>query len=390
MKTEEAMKTEVPIKTDDSFLKMQVNKELREIHSLRRQNRINEHQVKVGKLKEKFTYRELSSITKIPLKTLHDWCSEPKEKKHKASVRAQMKKDEFVNFLMQDMITYSHPCKRYTGKKFLIHTLDEVYKRYLQQLEFHKNGVISHISMRAYRPKHIMLAGSTPVDQCLCDNCENCDLIMRALVAVGLKGIPSNRYSCLEHSFCDIRQRQFGTSYSFAQKDCITQNCNNCGTFKLCTLIEDTASNSELLRLNQTFTWHQWKKPEGKSAPQKTEVRGTLRSAVNYFLEMTEDLAGHLFRANWNKNVFQYIKGHLQRGYILQVMDFAMNFNNRCQDEVQSAYWTGTQTTIHGTMNFFKCLNQGCNEIITLALVHISVDMKHNSFLACAVMNMTF
>ena len=105
---------------------------------------------------------------------------------------------------------------------------------------------------------------------------------------------------------------------------------------------------------------------------------------------MIQDLSGHLFRANWNKNVFEYIKGNLEQGYLLQVLDFAMNFNNRYQDEVQSAYWTGTKTTIHGTVNFFKCQNTGCKEIVTLALVHISADMKHDGFLARAVMNMCF
>ena len=126
---------------------------------------------------------------------------------------------------------------------------------------------------------------------------------------------------------------------------------------------------------------------EGRSVPQKTEVRGTLRAAVNGFLEVIEDLSGHLFRANWNKNVFQYIKGHLEEGFLLQVMDFAMNFNNRYQDEVQSAYWSGMQTTIHGTFNFFRCKNTGCKEIVTMALVHISADMKHDSFLAQSIMN---
>ena len=67
-----------------------------------------------------------------------------------------------------------------------------------------------------------------------------------------------------------------------------------------------------------------------------------------------------------------------------------MNFNNRYQDEVQSAYWTGTQTTIHGTVNFFKCNQTNCDQIITLALVHISADMKHDSFLAHVIMNMCF
>ena len=142
--------------------------------------------------------------------------------------------------------------------------------------------------------------------------------------------------------------------------------------------------------MNKTFTWHQWKIVEGKSAPQKTQVRGTLHSAVNEFLDIVHDLSAHLFRANWNKNVFQYIKANLEKGSVLQVLDFAMNFSNRYHDEVQSAYWTGTQTTIHGTVNFFKCDKSGCKEIVTLALVHISADMKHDSFLARTIMNMTF
>ena len=45
---------------------------------------------------------------------------------------------------------------------------------------------------------------------------------------------------------------------------------------------------------------------------------------------------------------------------------------------------------IHATMNFFKCQRTGCNEIVTLALVHISNDMKHDSFLSRAAMNVFF
>ena len=115
-----------------------------------------------------------------------------------------------------------------------------------------------------------------------------------------------------------------------------------------------------------------------------------MKVAVNEFLEIIETLSQHLFHANWHRNVFQYMKQDLLRGYILQVLDFAMNFNNRYQDEVQSAYWNGTQTTIHATINFYKCLTEGCNEITTLALVHILADLHHDSFLSHAAINMSF
>ena len=71
-------------------------------------------------------------------------------------------------------------------------------------------------------------------------------------------------------------------------------------------------------------------------------------------------------------------------------MDFAMNFNKWCQDEVQAAYWCGTQMTIHATINFFKCQRTAYNEIVTLALVHISDDLKHDSFLSHAAQTLTF
>ena len=203
---------------------------------------------------------------------------------------------------------------------------------------------------------------------------------------MGIKSLPPNRYACVEESVCDLREGQFGTTHLFPRRNCITRKCGDCGIFKLQSILEEC--NSEILKTNKSFTWHQWKIVEGKSVPQKTEVCGSLCSGINCFLDMVEGISTHLFRANWHRHVFQYIRGHLQKGFVLQVLDFAMNFNNRYQDEVQSAYWTSTQMTIHATVNFFRCSH--CPEVVTLALVHISADMKHDSFLSHAIMNMSF
>ena len=123
----------------DSVISQDANKLLREIRTLKHQNRIIEQQERVLKLKKYGSYRDLKKITGVPLKTLHDWCSEPKERKHKATVKSQLKREEFIHFLLQDTISFSHPCKRYAGKKFLMHTWEEVYKRYLQKPQFHKH-----------------------------------------------------------------------------------------------------------------------------------------------------------------------------------------------------------------------------------------------------------
>ena len=367
-----------------------VNRKLREIRTLKRQNRIREQQSMVNTLKVvRGSYRKIAQLSGIALKTVHEWCAKPKCREHKGTTRKKLKQEEFTNFLMQDTVTFAHPCKKYAGKRFLMGTWDETYKKYLQQPGFHKHGIVSKTRMRILKPKSILLFGATPLNQCLCDYCENCDLMIKGLHAAGIKGVPGNRYIAIDKTLCDLRFGHFGTDYEFCSHKCIFRECDECGKNKLKKVIEDL--NSDLLKLNKNISWHRWKKIEGKSAPQKCQLKKPLKMAINEFLDILHDLSQHLFRANWHRNVFQYAKENLATtGYLLQVMDFAMNFSNWYQDEVQSAYWNGTQTTIHATINFFVCPREGCNEIVTLALVHISDDLKHDSFLTRAAQNMTF
>ena len=215
---------------------------------------------------------------------------------------------------------------------FFLDTWEQVYQKYLTQPEYHKHGLLSKTTMRCYRPKYILLSGSTPLSQCLCDYCENCNLLRRALVAVGIQGIPSNKYTVLDSTMCDIHHGQFGTGYQFSLAKCIMCNCNDCGKMKLGEVLKTL--NEDLLKSSKILTWHRWQLVQGRSATQKCLIKGTLKAAVNEFLDIVEDISDHLFRANWNCNMFQFIKNNLQNGYILQVMDFAMNFNNWYQDEV--------------------------------------------------------
>ena len=95
-------------------------------------------------------------------------------------------------------------------------------------------------------------------------------------------------------------------------------------------------------------------------------------------------LKGHLFRANWNRNIFDDICKHLVPGYVVQIFNFTMNFHNIYQDEVQSAYWDSTQTSIHAVINYYLCPNDSCTETVTLILVQITDDLRHDSFTARA------
>ena len=112
----------------------EVNKKMREIGDLKGKNRVKEQQQLVAQMKENYhTYRNLSRMSGISLKTVHSWCAEPVKKINKCTEIANLRKKEFEQFLIQDTISFAHPCKKYSGKRFLRDTLAVTRTKYLQQ-----------------------------------------------------------------------------------------------------------------------------------------------------------------------------------------------------------------------------------------------------------------
>ena len=213
---------------------IEVNKALKTIQALKKQNRIWEQQDLVVKLRAGVgSYQDISKCSGTALKTVHEWCSTPKDRIHKLTSKANLCKEEFINFLMQDTIMFSCSSKRFAGKRFMVDTLAEIYKKYLEQPQFHTQGIISKSTLWNCKPKFVKLSGSTPVLQCLCDYCKNCELMMRALVAAGVKGVPSTKYLAIDATLCDASNRQFSTEYKFKQQECILCNCQHCGKVRL-------------------------------------------------------------------------------------------------------------------------------------------------------------
>ena len=360
----------------------EVNKRVREVRDLKCKNRVREQQDLVCELKNNYhSFRNLSFLSGVSLKTVHNWCSKPKEKINKASHLSNLRKKEFEEFLLQDTISFEHPCKKFSGKRFLRDTLDVTRSKYLQQSQYHKNGIISMSSMKAYRPSYIMLCGKTPLDQCLCDKCENCEQLIKALIGIGMKNVPSNRYSAVNCVVCPERIEQSGTEFKFPRKECLNGNCEQCGEASLAEKLR--SSNQTLFNDNKTMTWRKWVSKD-KSAPVKCQLRGRVSDAVEELINILKKLKSHLFRANWNRNTFDYIRRNLVTGYVVQIFDFAMNFHNFYQSEVQAAYWQGTQTSIHAVINYFTCPNDGCSDVVTLILAQITADLMHDSFVARA------
>ena len=194
----------------------EANKRVREVGDLKDKNRVLEQQEHVLKLKRNYqTYRNLSRMSEISLKSVHVWCTQPIKKTHKATSVTNLRKKEYEDFLIQDTISFEHPCKKYSGKRFLRDTLEETRKKYLQQTEYHRNVIISMTAMKMYRPSYILLCNKTPLDQCLCDKCENFEQLLKTLQEIWVKEVPANRYVAVNRVVCDHRFTQFGSNFTF-------------------------------------------------------------------------------------------------------------------------------------------------------------------------------
>ena len=110
-------------------------------------------------------------------------------------------------------------------------------------------------SMKAFRPKNILLCGDTPLDQCLCDRCENCEQILKSLLCIGMKEIPSNRYDAIDKVVCSERYTQVGSHFTFPRKQCLMGECNICGENRLKEVI--LSANSEFVNATKTITFRQ-------------------------------------------------------------------------------------------------------------------------------------
>ena len=367
----------------------EANQKIRNIGTLKSQNRIDEQMNKVREIKEEYgSLRKISDLTGVSLKTVHKWCTSRNTKVKKRVELAEKRRKEFEQFLLQDTVTFAHPCKKYDGIRYLRNTVEETRKIYLSQPEYHRYGILSLTRMSDFRPDYIKVCGKTPLAQCLCLTCENCEKIIKSLLALGLKLVPSNRYDALTKVMCSERVNQAGTEFSFAKLACIMGNCDSCGVQSLKKDIMD--ENQQLLHENRSISWKKWTTPPGKKCPENINIKGSLQQGIDYLIQSIEDLGGHMFRSQWNRNWFQYIRKHLVIGMLAQIFDFSMNFRNMSQDEVQAAFWNNSQTAIHTIINYLLCEQMGCSDVVTIVVCQISEDLQHDSFFTRAAHEETF
>ena len=168
------------------------------------------------------------------------------------------------------------------------------------------------------------------------------------------------------------------------QRKCIFRKCTECGEEKARGELQKQNPNADW---TQKVRWFQWEtthqtNPDGTKKRldlQDVEHTGTLLELVNSFHLQTMKMSMHFFHYKWQAFQFEYIRQNLDRGTIVEVMDFGQNVTHRSQNEPQSAHWHRNTSTIHPVVAYYRCPQASCNEVVTDEIMIISADKKHDA-----------
>ena len=296
------------------------------------------------------------------------------------------------NFYQSNIVSHELPSAKCKGRRFLSITLEECFAIYKEGCVRQGKNNVSFSTFCRLRPRSVFKVDQTPDRQCICEQCENFRLVKNQLIKVGVHGIPAHMTDCIKMSLCKIDSdsdrnncendrfdsfHQINPEYGKIQ--CITHNCQSCGVESVHLKVLE--ENADLQADVNTIQWNRWfwieKYPTLKKMILKME-QGTQKDLLQVFLQDLKTLSHHVFAANWNYAMFQYIKDNLKPGYLLSVLDFGQNYMNIFQDELQSKHWDHTQTTIHPIVNYF--IKPGQSVVTVKEHIVISSDKTHDEY----------
>ena len=92
-----------------------------------------------------------------------------------------------------------------------------------------------------------------------------------------------------------------------------------------------------------------------------------------------EALSSHLFLSKYQYQQAVNLRDNLPKGVLLCSHDFSMNFSCYRQNQVQSAFYENSMSTIHGSVAHFRCETPGCQKVVRMEIIHLSKILLHNA-----------
>ncbi|GFS26645.1 (S)-beta-bisabolene synthase [Elysia marginata] len=260
--------------------------------------------------------------------------------------------------------------KTQTEKRVLDVPVKKLFKEFVEQ---HPTIKISKSTFYRHRPKHILLHSKFPLFTCLCDICQNVQLKLKILNNY----LPSSlRMADKWDLYNNLLCSNTNGNVSF---NCISMHCNQCGPE---SLRDKIFSNSALEGLKSKFVvWRKWEtvEEEGKKRKALQEVTGSISRLVNDLVWDCREtkFTSHVFTAKWQKDQFSMICNNFPSASAVVVIDFAENYRCLVQGEIQSAYYSYKQVTVHPCVSYYNC--DTCGERVNDYSIFVSDDVKHDA-----------
>lgn len=202
------------------------------------------------------------------------------------------------------------------------------------------------------RPQHVLPSSLLPHNVCVCRYHANFDFILCCL-RDKIDDFPENSHVLLDKICC-----------CSSNEKCMTNVCNECDDKILEILPKDPQE------LSENVTYKQWCDVEGRLKVMVNEE--TVEDACTELQNQLPIYKKHCFVKKVQGEYFEKKKLNLSEDDIVIQIDFAENYSNVAQDEIQSAHWTHDQITV------FTCCAWSKNK--TNSYVVVSDDLSHDKF----------
>lgn len=133
--------------------------------------------------------------------------------------------------------------------------MDEIYRMYGRETDFHTHGKVSHTTFGRFLFGSFKTQSKIPRLEARCDYDDNVQYCISTLCHRKVQGIHQNRFEAIQQTLCAPSVAMSNSSQVFCTMDCYKWQCPNCGVHLLKLMVKQ--ANTELLQQNPVMHWLQ-------------------------------------------------------------------------------------------------------------------------------------
>lgn len=321
--------------------------------------------------------RAVAHRLKLTWGTFHNMYRKRKTKKAVYSRKFdESVKDSIRRFYAQPEVSISLPDAQYHGTRFLTKSLSEACKLY-NETRAPGERKVSLQAFTKLRPRRtVKLQKAMPVNSCLCEVCTNFELLTKALIGSGMKGVKGTT----KDPYVNVED---APTAKYGRRLCIWRECSACGTEMMQRELE--MKNEEMLSHNAQTSYHTWEsvnrtlKGQSITRVEKTEHSCSVRELLDLYLQKLGEISKHKFLSVWQYNQIVTLSRDLKCDQMLVSHDYAKNVVLYSQRSVQSSFYSNAQCSLCPSVAFYRCDVPGCLAVVRKEVINLSPDLKHDS-----------